>query len=163
AEPSTGLSDGDTLTVEVSGFPAENPSFSAGECVTPIEDFLQQCDVTNIVPVPLDADGSATFEITVKEGAIGSGTCGEGADQCVIAVGSLTEPEAGFAPIFFGDDEPAADDTADEPADEATDVAEELPATGPSDLVAMTVMGAAILAAGLILVGSTRRVRRETS
>jgi len=102
-EPSADLADGDTLTVTVAGFPASSETFVSGQCVTPIEDPLQQCDVANIVPVPLDANGGATFEITVKVGPIGTGSCGPDADDCVILVGSLTEPENAASPISFAE------------------------------------------------------------
>lgn len=155
-EPSTGLSDGDTLTVTATGFPADSAAFSSGQCVTPLEDFLQQCDVTNIVPVPLDSEGSATFEITIKVGPIGTGMCGEGEVQCVIAVGSLTESEAGGAPIFFGADAPP---TAEAPAEDTT---EELADTGPRENGIMVVGATAALIAGLMLVSTSRRRRGFT-
>ena len=120
-EPSTSLADGDTLTVNVSGFPADSTAFVSGQCVTPIEDPLAQCDTGNIIPVPLDSEGAATFEITVKVGPIGSGSCGFGADDCVILVGSLTEPQNAAVPISFaetagdGTPQPTAVNTGDTP------------------------------------------------
>ena len=96
-EPNADLADGDTLTVSVSGFPAGDETFVSGQCVTPVEDPLQQCDVANIVPVPLDENGEATFEITVKVGPIGTGTCGPDGDDCIVLVGSLTSPDINAA------------------------------------------------------------------
>ena len=171
-EPATGLADGDTVSVTVSGFPAESTSFQSGQCVTPLVDFLQQCDVTNIVPVPLDADGAASFEITVKEGAIGDGMCGEGEVQCVIVVGSLTEEQVGFAPILFGADEPPTEEAPEEPPTEeeapeepaeeeaATTAQEELPETGPGGVATTLVFAFATIGAGLIVLGGSRRSRR---
>lgn len=112
-DPSTDLADGDTVTVTVTGFPASSTEFVSGQCVTPVVDPLAQCDTGNIVPVPLDANGDATFEITVKTGPVGSGNCGFGADDCVILVGSLSQPENGAAPIAFAD--PAAGDGTPQP------------------------------------------------
>lgn len=144
-EPSTGLSDGDTVTVTASGFPADSEVFASGQCVTPLEDFLAQCDVSNIVPVPLDSSGGATIEVVVHEGPIGTGTCGEGADQCVIAVGSLTEPEGGAAPIFFGSDGPDAGADQD------------LANTGPRSIPLILVIAFMALAIGFILTSISRR------
>lgn len=159
-EPSTGLADGDTLSVTATGFPPNGEAFSSGQCVTPIEDFLQQCDVTNIVPVPLDGDGAASFEITVKTGPIGSGTCGEGGDQCVIAVGSLTSPEAGGGPIFFGADGPTA--AAEEaPAEEAPAETETLAATGPAEWALPLVIGLAVVAGGVLVVAHSKGLHRR--
>jgi hypothetical protein len=150
--PESGLADGDTVTVTITGFPADATSFQSGQCVTPLEDFLSQCDLGNIVPVPLDGDGAATIEVVVHEGAIGSGTCGEGADQCVIAVGSLTDAEAAAAPIFFGADGAATD----EPAEEEP-VAEELAVTGPREVGISLVAGFAVLVAGFMIISTSRR------
>ncbi len=143
-DPATGLADGDTVTVTVSGFPAEATSFQSGQCVTPLADFLAQCDLGNIVAVPLDSSGAAVIEVVVHEGTIGSGTCGEGADQCVIAVGSLTDTTAAAAPIFFGADAPAAAE-------------EELADTGPRELGMSVVAAFAVLAAGLMIFSTSRR------
>jgi len=140
-EPSADLADGDTLTVTVAGFPASSETFVSGQCVTPIEDPLQQCDVANIVPVPLDANGGATFEITVKVGSIGTGSCGPDADDCVILVGSLTEPENAASPISFA--EQAGDGT---PQPTAVNTGDGL---SPSDNSAVLLAAAA----GLLLVG----------
>lgn len=136
-EPSTDLSDGDTVTVTASGFPASSETFVSGQCVTPISDPLQQCNVANIVPVALDADGAATFTITVNTGTIGTGTCGPGGDDCVILVGSLTEPENAAAPITFAQPE--------------------LAATGPEHVLPLSVIATLLLAAGAALVLSSRR------
>jgi len=133
-EPSTDLVDGDTLTVTVSGFPAGAETFVSGQCVTPIADPLQQCNVANIIPVPLDANGEATFEITVNTGPIGTGNCGFGADDCVIMVGSLSEPEAAFAPISF------AEGAAAEPV---------LAETGMSSTLALLAIATLLVAAGM--------------
>lgn len=136
--PDSGLSDGDTLEITVSGFPADSEEFLSGECVTPIANPLQQCDVGNIVPVPLDADGAATFEITIKTGPIGDGVCGEGEVQCAIMVGSLTLPDFGFAPIFFGADTPPTP--------------EQLADTGPSDVQLFALIAFALIAVGGLFV-----------
>jgi hypothetical protein len=140
-EPSADLADGDTLTVTVAGFPASSETFVSGQCVTPIEDPLQQCDVATIVPVALDANGGATFEITVKVGPIGTGNCGPDADDCVIMVGSLAEPENAAAPISF-----AGQDGDGTPQPTAVNTGDGLSPSGNS---------AALLAAaaGLLLVG----------
>jgi hypothetical protein len=137
-DPSSGLVDGDTVTVTATGFPADSTAFVSGQCVTPITDPLQQCDTGNIVPVALDASGEATFDITLSTGAIGSGTCGAGGDDCVIMVGSLTQAEFGFAPIAFDDGE--------------------LALTGPRDLVMLVGAGFALLAVGSMLASRSRKV-----
>ncbi len=136
-DPYEDLADGDTVTVTATGFPASGDSFVSGQCVTPIEDPLAQCDVGNIVPVPLDANGEATFDIVVRTGVVGSGTCGSGGDDCVILVGSLTEPENAAAPIEFAE--------------------EGLAETGPSNLITYFSIGIALLAVGgLVVIGSRR-------
>ena len=95
--------------------------------------------------VPLDSSGSATLEIVVHEGAIGTGTCGEGADQCVIAVGSLTESQTARAPIFFGADAPP------------TPAEEELADTGPREVGSSIVFAFAALIAGFMIISASRR------
>lgn len=137
-DPSSDLADGDTVTVTAAGFPADSTAFVSGQCVTPITDPLQQCDTGNIVPVPLDGNGDATFEITLSTGPIGSGTCGADGDDCVIMVGSLTAPEFGFAPITFADGE--------------------LALTGPSDIVVLVGAGFALLAVGSLLAARSRKI-----
>ena len=147
ATPSSDLADGDTISISVTGFPADSTAFVSGQCVTPITDPLVECNVGNIVPLPLDSSGEATFDITVNTGVIGSGTCGVDGDDCVIMVGSLTEPEFGFAPITFADGEPAviaADD--------------ELALTGPRDLVMLLLAGAALLVVGTLIASRSRKL-----
>jgi hypothetical protein len=143
-DPAEDLADGDTLTATVSGFPANGDSFLSGQCVSPIEDPLQQCDTANVVPVPLDADGAATYEITVHTGPIGTGECGPDGDQCVIMVGSLTEPEFAFAPISFAS-EPVA----------------ELAQTGPSQIALTLTTAIVLVALGALLVTQSHRATRR--
>jgi hypothetical protein len=145
-EPSTDLVDGDTLTVTVTGFPASSETFVSGQCVTPIEDPLQQCNVANIIPVALDANGEATFEITVNTGPIGTGNCGFGADDCVIMVGSLAEPENAAAPISF------ADEVTAEPV---------LAETGTAATLALLAIAMLLVAAGMAIVGWSRKLEEH--
>lgn len=147
-DPDRGLEDGDMITVSISGFPANDASFISGMCVTPLVDALQQCDLANITSISIDENGEGEFELEVRTGAIGDGTCGEGEDQCIIMVGSLTMPDTtGFANIYFG---------ADLPADE---VVEELALTGFTTTW-LLMIGAGILALGTALMWSRTRLTR---
>jgi Neocarzinostatin family len=153
--PDSGLSDGDTLVVEATGFPADSEEFLSGQCVTPIANPLAQCDVGNIVPVAVGADGTATIEITIKTGPIGDGVCGEGEVQCAIMVGSLTLPDFAFAPIFFGAD------SADSADDAATP--EELALTGPSEMQVFAGIAFALIAVGGFMAFAAPRLMARRS
>ncbi len=127
-EPAEGLVDGDTVTVTVTGFPTTGTDWAGVQCVLPIDDPLEECSDTGLVPVEFDAEGAATFEFTVMTGAIGSGTCGVGGDSCAITVGSLEERFARSALISFEDGE--------------------LALTGAKDVAALSA-----LALGLVILG----------
>ncbi|MFV1989947.1 MAG: hypothetical protein ACC652_04315 [Acidimicrobiales bacterium] len=58
--------------------------------------------------------------------------------QCVVMVGSLTLPDFGFAPIFFGADAPPTP--------------EQLAFTGPSDVQIFALIAFALIAVGGLLV-----------
>ena len=125
--PSTGLSDGQTVTVSGTGF-VETPVVqdwaltmcSPAILAAPltIQNAIQVCAVGDepFVLVPPAEDGIITTSFTVrKEFSTNSGpvTCGQAPDDCVILLAQLTT-EAGFvgaaAPVSFGQPVPTLAD-----------------------------------------------------
>ncbi len=101
--PSTGLTNGQTVTITGSGFTAGD-SLYAVECLATATSAAG-CNTTAPTPITAKSDGtlpSTTF--TVKTGTIGSGTCGTSASDltaCVISVSNATAGDAAHAPITF--------------------------------------------------------------
>lgn len=146
-EPASVEAAGETeFTITGAGWTAAPPIFVL-PCftVTTPEEITEQgaaaCDTAALTPAT-PADGA--FEVTVTYDVPEAGMC--------IAAGDAAQSEAGFACIAVG---AAAEEEA--PAEEAEE--EELAETGiESGLLA--IIGVAVLAAGAMVLSSTRRVGR---
>jgi hypothetical protein len=81
--PSTGLTNGQTITLTGSGYKPGSSVFGL-QCSgsTPSR---EACDTSAVKTITVGADGSFTESFTVKTGKIGNGTCDAG-DTCVMAV-----------------------------------------------------------------------------
>jgi len=102
--PPSGLSNGSTVSVSATGFPASS-SFFVVECNSKAatDPGTVHCDLGNVVPLTTDSSGAGKATFTVKTGAIGDGTCAAGG-QCLIAVGPASgsnTTNTGGAPISF--------------------------------------------------------------
>jgi len=98
ATPTTGLKDGDKITVTVSGF-KPNLTLGINECSTKTDNTGSGCDLTGIQTIKTGADGSATGSITIKVGPFGKDkvvcTQVKAPDYCLISVGELSaDPNA---------------------------------------------------------------------
>lgn len=98
ATPTTGLHDGDKISVSVSGF-KPNLQLGINECSTKTDNTGSGCDLGGIQIIKTGADGSATGTITVKNGPFGKDkvvcTQVKAPDYCLISVGELTaDPNA---------------------------------------------------------------------
>ncbi|MGZ4737545.1 MAG: neocarzinostatin apoprotein domain-containing protein [Acidimicrobiia bacterium] len=116
--PSTGLSDGQTVTVSGTGF-VETPiinDWAVGMCSPAIlteaitlQNALHDCDVTTqpFTFTHADANGNLSTPFVVRKTFSTSGgtvTCGQAPNDCAILVSQLTGPEitGAAAPISFG-------------------------------------------------------------
>ena len=103
-EPSTGLVDGQSVTVSWSGFLPDG-SINVLQC-SDADEGAGFCDLTNgqiLVPNPT---GAGMIDLEIVVGPVGEGTCGPGAIECVIAVNdsSLADPDATiYVPLQFAD------------------------------------------------------------
>ncbi|MHB8335112.1 MAG: neocarzinostatin apoprotein domain-containing protein [Acidimicrobiales bacterium] len=101
--PSTGLKNGETVTITGSGFTAGD-SLYAVQCLATATSATG-CNVAGATPITANSDGtlpSTTF--TVTAGAIGPGACGTkaaNARACVITVATAAGTDSGAAPIQF--------------------------------------------------------------
>ncbi len=164
----TGLTDGQTLTISGSGFDPNLSSIAIGQCTA---DYVGPADCNTSGGATFknaDASGAvSSFTIVVKE-KFGSVDCTT--EKCVIAAGPLptaadaatVEKNTYVVPITFG--APAAAPAATTAAPAATTTAtapSTLPKTGAGDSVPVLLLGAsALLAAGIgvmLLVPGRRR------
>ena len=102
--PTTGLSDGQTVTVSWSGY-APGQSVNVLECSRNPPTAAGDCDLTSGVLLHPDPTGSASVSLVVHTGAIGTGggTC-DSSHACVIAVnqgGSLAPSATPTIEITF--------------------------------------------------------------
>ncbi len=101
--PSTGLKNGDTVTITGSGFTAGD-SLYAVQCLATATSAAG-CNAAGATPITANSDGtlpSTTFKVTT--GTIGTGTCGTSASDlsgCVISVSNATAGDAAHAAITF--------------------------------------------------------------
>ena len=101
--PSTGLKNGESVTITGSGFIAGD-SLYAVQCLATATSAAG-CNASGATPITVNSDGtlpSTTFKVTA--GTIGSGACGTtttNARACVITVATITGTDAGAAPIQF--------------------------------------------------------------
>ncbi len=102
--PSTGLTNGQAVSVSGSGF-APSTTMVITECLATATTSAG-CDTSDLAPATTDASGNLpTTSFKVVAGTIGSGgTCGTSASDasnCVIVVSTLQGAVAGYAPITF--------------------------------------------------------------
>ena len=101
--PSTGLKNGETVTITGSGFTAGD-SLYAVQCLVAATSAAG-CDTTGATPITANSDGtlpSTTFKVTA--GTIGSGACGTTAANvrdCVITVATAAGTDAAQETIEF--------------------------------------------------------------
>ncbi len=98
ATPTTGLKDGDTVTVTISGF---KPGLTLGinECSTTTDNSGSGCDLGGIKIIKSGADGGGTAPFKVKAGPFGKDkivcTKLKAPEHCLLSVGELSaDPKA---------------------------------------------------------------------
>lgn len=86
--PASGLTNGQQVTVKVTGYPANMSGLFVVECngKAAADPGTAHCDTTNLGTMTTDASGSGSTTFKVKTGTIGDGTCAAGSTDCVIAV-----------------------------------------------------------------------------
>jgi hypothetical protein len=103
---STGLTEGQKITVTAKGFPP-NDNLGINECAIPTTGTVGagDCDLRNLVPVQADAQGNVTGTKKVTKGPFGSNSisCTK-ATPCVLSVSELVagNPKNASVPISFG-------------------------------------------------------------
>jgi hypothetical protein len=96
ASPSTGLVNGQTVTLTGSNYEANHAIFVL-ECHSSAG--ASACDVNHLKTVTTSATGTFSLTFTVVTGAIGDGTCNPG-QSCILAAGDASGV-GGAAPITF--------------------------------------------------------------
>src|SRR3954465_4780590 len=113
-DPSTGLADGQAVTITGTGF-APGASVGAAECSAAVAQShsTSDCDLSNAPIVPADSSGTAVIHLRAKATiTTQSGTidCVTAADPCIMGMGDtndLTNPEkTGGGPITFDPNAP---------------------------------------------------------
>ena len=103
--PSTGLTDGQAVTITGTGFGANEGSLLALECALGSTD-LTTCNTSVLVPMPTtSASGGFTATFHVFAGTTGSGSCDLGTTDttCLLVVGNQNnQAEKATATISFG-------------------------------------------------------------
>jgi Neocarzinostatin family len=93
ATPTTGLTDGQAVTVKISGF---KPGLQLGinECSTTTDDSGSGCDLGGITIITSAADGTGSATVHVKAGPFGADkvVCSalQEPEHCLLSVGELT-------------------------------------------------------------------------
>lgn len=168
--PSSGLTDGDTVSVQGTGF-------TPGIALVATQCALQStgsgdCNLAGLKSTQADGDGNATLEMTIVGGPIGSGSqvC-DAENPCIISLGEPTADataERGVAQITFaaaateepapapdedtGTAEPAPEDAdADAGADAGAEEDAELPLTGINGWLLLLVATAALAVGGVTI------------
>jgi Neocarzinostatin family len=111
--PSTGLQDGNTVTVSATGFPP-NLGLYILECTNVAKPTLNDCafskEVGAGIPNPITTDASGNLpasKFQVSAGAIGSngGTCGTKSSDltCIIGISDAAQTAQGQTTITFAD------------------------------------------------------------
>ncbi len=158
--PSTGLANGQTVTVSLSGFSAGAP-VAVIEC-SPLQATAQQaaCDTAGVKIVTANASGTATTPFTVTTGQIGTAagsTCpGQGGVCLITAANTGNQTQNATAQVAFT----VASTATPAPATTAPSTTT-LPRTG-EPLKAMAMVGAVLVVVGVGLFAVTV-VRRSRS
>ena len=103
ATPSTGLTDGQHVTVSWTGY-APGQTVNILECSASPPTQAGQCDLHGAVLLHPDPTGAGTVSFTAVTGAVGAGTCDATHPGCVIAVnqgGSLAPSATVTIPLGF--------------------------------------------------------------
>jgi Neocarzinostatin family len=92
ATPTTNLTNGQKVTVSVSGFTA-GKTLGINECATTTDDTGSGCDLGNIQQIKVGADGTASGSINVSVGPFGADkvvcTDLKEPEYCLLSVGEL--------------------------------------------------------------------------
>jgi hypothetical protein len=96
--PSTGLTNGQAVTVAVSGFTA-GKTLGINECSSTTDDSGSGCDLGGIKQIKVGADGTASTTFNVKVGPFGADkvvcTSLQAPDTCLLSAGELiADPKA---------------------------------------------------------------------
>jgi hypothetical protein len=93
--PSTGLSAGQTVKVEWSGF-LPGKSVNVLQCAEGSPGDASPCDLQRAQLLVPNPTGSGSVEFTILEGSVGAGTCDAQHNTCVIRVNDagLMDPDA---------------------------------------------------------------------
>jgi hypothetical protein len=121
----TDLVDGQTVTVDYSGFPA-GATIAVVQC-TSAAPADTECDDKRISLGNADAQGAGTAEFTVHTGVVGAdGSTCDGAENndCIIVVTDFPVTTSTSVPITFAATEVAAETTTTTAAEDAGDEAE---------------------------------------
>src|SRR4051812_597922 len=97
ADPTTGLTNGSSVTVKVSGFTAKTVGINECAQAGDAEVGQDDCDLSNIAPVTIAADGTGEGTITVSTGPIGKAAhmCTTAGTRCFLSTGELSaDPNA---------------------------------------------------------------------
>jgi hypothetical protein len=96
--PSSGLKDGQTVTVTGSGWPA-NDTINMVECSVPLT-AVSSCDLGTLVRITSSATGTFSTPFRVHTGVVGDGSCDPG-KSCLIAIGNTDNSSAAQVSIAF--------------------------------------------------------------
>jgi len=137
ASATTGLSDGQTVSVDYSGFPA-GATIAVVQCTSEAPASNTECDEERLALGSSDPNGAGTAEFTVHTGAIGTagGTCDAGS-SCAIVVTDFPVTTSVAIPITFAAE--AAEETttstidAGEPTSTDVETGDDAAATAESD------------------------------
>jgi dienelactone hydrolase len=103
ATPTTGLTNGETVAVQWSGF-TPNKTVNIVECSEPRTLDATACDLKNAALLQPDPSGTGTGSIKIVAGSVGTGICDATHPQCVVIVndgGALTAAASVRIPITF--------------------------------------------------------------
>jgi hypothetical protein len=101
ATPSSGLTNGQSITVSGGGFPA-SASLAVVECSAAAPDAAgSQCNIGGVTFATATASGSFSTAFTVKTGAIGTGTCAANS-TCYVFAATVDKAHSAVATIQFG-------------------------------------------------------------
>ena len=147
--PSSGVTDGQELTITGTGFPA-NTSLVVVECSKPADQSA--CDTANIGSATSDASGAVTATFKAKSGTIGSGSCDS---TCYIAVANPADPtQAAQGSFTFGAAETTAAPTSTPTVAAGSGGGADRNGT-PLAVIVLASLG------GLVLVGGAARLARR--
>lgn len=95
AEPTTGLTDGQIVTVTWSGFLPDG-TINVVQCSQGGTQGSAACDLTTGTLLLPDPAGAGTIDVPIVAGPVGNGQCGPGTTDCVILVNDsgLPDPDA---------------------------------------------------------------------